>query len=146
MRTRRFDAERGATAVEFALVLPFLLALVGMLFTAALGLGVRGLLLRGAEAGARSGAVIVQVTTGPERYRSDAEITQAVRDATILLDATEVTIGWLDAHRGEGARFTVTATYTWSNPAARLVGPLVGAAATDAETFVFQAQSSRVRE
>lgn len=102
---------RGASAVEFALVLPVLL----LLLFGILQFGVTLAALQGLEAATREGARLAALG----RDVGAAEVTAAVRDATppfIDPDAIAVTInggsggGWCPASVADGAEVTVTVT------------------------------------
>lgn len=142
-------ADRGAAALEFALVLPVVLAFVGAVITVGVWAASSAMLARGAEATARAVAVPSDFDHLPDPlYHGDAAIVAAADDATPLLDldAGDVDVAW-DAACGtttcdEGTRFTVTLTHAWTSPAASLLAGL----APGLDTITLRATSTGVRE
>lgn len=134
--------ERGSAAVEFALVLPVLLAVVGMVITGALAFTMNALVHRGAEHAARVAAVPTDLA--PPSYATDDEVTQAAADGAILLTPTTVTRDCVPSPCRDGGRVSVTVTYDWANPAAGFLNVLDGAAF--GESFTFRATTRRVVE
>lgn len=136
------SSERGTTALEFALVLPMLIGIVGLVITAGMGATTSASLARGAEAAARAVAVPADFAAGT--YASDADIVAAADEATPLVDleAEHVTVDWHSARRGEGARFTVELAYPWDTPAAVLLTVWD----TDVDAITLTATATGVRE
>lgn len=114
-------SERGTAALEFALVLPMLVGIVGLVITAGMAATTSASLARGAEAAARTVAVPTDFAAGT--YATDAEIVAAADAATPLVDleAQHVQVTWHSSRRDEGARFTVELAYPWDTPAAELL-------------------------
>lgn len=147
--------ERGATAVEFALVIPVLLGLVALVIIGSLGLTYAAVLHRGAEVAARAVAVPVRpyadVTT---RHRTAAEVTEAVNSATPLLDpdviivrrpdGTEIDPDLLPTALGENQPFTVELRWRWRFPAAGFIAAVGGS--TGDGTLTLEAHAEGVRE
>lgn len=134
--------ERGGAAVEFALVLPVLLAIVGMVITGAMAFTMNALVHRGAEYAGRVAAVPTDLA-GPT-YATDAEVTQAAADGAILLTPDTVDTVCTPAPCRDGGRVGVTVTYQWTNPAAGFLNVLGGAPFGD--VFTFSATTRRVVE
>lgn len=127
--------DTGASAVEFALVLPLVLGLVGLALTAGLAFSVNAMVARSAEVAARAAAVPVDGV-----YRSD--VTDAAREGALLIAPTVDSL--LCDPCGEGGQVTVQVSYEWDNPAAGLLSVASGGRFGD--TFTFTSQAQRVIE
>lgn len=143
-RRLRLHAQEGATAVEFALVLPLVLGVVHMVVSVALAACVASFLQWGVEHGARAAAVPLDPVA--RVYRDDAQIAAAVAAAVPLLsvDPADVQVSF-PAGRDEGAHFDVNATYRWRNPAAPVLRALFSVDGAD-DVVAFVGRSSGVRE
>ena len=119
--------ERGAAAVEFALVLPILLMLVFGIIDFGLMIHEKTMLANAAREGARNGAI----------SRSEAVIRQTVANSLVGAAQTEATVtvscvkangtactGSFDAAVEPGGKVVVTVEdrYTWITPISTLVG------------------------
>lgn len=143
------DRERGAAALEFALVLPVLVGFVGAVLTVGLWAASSAALARGAESTARAVAVPSDFDHLPDPlYHGETAIVAAADDATPLLDldADDVSIAWDGACDtttcDEGTRFAVTLTQGWTSPAANLLAGMV----PGLDTITLRATSTGVRE
>lgn len=118
----RMRDQRGATVLEFALVLPILLGAVGLvLFGGWLGVA-KAVMDHGAREGARYASI--PSTADLRGYPNDAAVAAAVDAATPLLSPTGVRV---ESGAGGAARFaplTVTVTYEVANPVRFLLAPL----------------------
>lgn len=148
--TRRVRAERGASAVEFALVAPLLFGLLAMAFTGGLAFTLNALVHRSAENAARVAAVPTMSQEMQEdgtfytrSYATEEEIRQAAADAAILFQPTSVEVTCRPAPCSEGGQVTVRVTYAWHNPVASLFG---GLSPGTADAFLFTGQARRVVE
>lgn len=146
--------ERGASAVEFALVVPLLLVLVAVILLFGQLFLYRALLHRGAEVGARAAALSDDYFAETDRYRTLAEIAQAARAATVFLDQADVCTfppgtctagGEPFADFREGDALGVQLQMTYSSPAAGLLRALSGATGTGDEITI-SAYAAAVRE
>lgn len=118
-RPRRDDA--GAAALEFALVLPVLVAVVGLgVFAGWLGL-VRVLVDRAAEAGLD--AAVRPAAGDHTAWPSDEQVEAAVRAAMPLVEASAVTVGDETGAPVRNATVAVTVVYEAANPLAPIGGP-----------------------
>lgn len=135
-------SERGATAVEFALVLPLLLGLIGMALTGSLAFTYDALVHRGAEYAAREAAVPVGLYE--RTYATEDEVVAAAATGAILLQPTTVTVVCAPSPCHEGGQVTVRVSYDWDNPAAGLLSALTGGGT--GEAFTFTGQSTRLVE
>ena len=116
-RQRRNDC--GATVVEFALVLPVMLAVIGLVFSAGyLGI-VRVIVDHSAREGVR--AATVPSSADLRSYPSLASITATVDDASPLVTPTAVSVSGI-ADRNHNV--IVIVSYTFTNPGAVLLAPL----------------------
>lgn len=138
----RTRGERGASAVEFALVLPLLLGLLGMAFTGGLAFTYDALVHRGAEYAAREAAVPVGLSA--RTYATEDEVVAAAAAGAVLLEPTTVTVVCAPSPCREGGQVTVRVTYDWDNPAAGLLSALTGGGVGD--SFVFIGRSTRLVE
>ena len=119
--TRLRSEQRGAAVIEFALVLPLFLAVVGLvLFGGWLGV-VKTILDRGAQEGARYASI--PSSANLRGYPSDAEVFQAVETSTPLLTPSTVTVT-SPSGATRGAPFKVVVTYLVDNPMYVLAAPL----------------------
>jgi len=119
--TRLRSEQRGAAVVEFALVLPLFLAVVGLIvFGGWLGV-VKTILDRGAHEGARYASI--PSAANLRAYPTDAEVFQAVETSTPLLSPSTVTVT-PGTGAGRGAPFKVVVTYEVDNPVFALFAPL----------------------
>lgn len=112
--------EEGVAAVELALVLPILLAVIGgVLFAGWLGM-TRAVLEHGVQAGLR--AATVPISADQRSYPTADAVATKVDDATPLITPSTVTV--TPATGVPNDNVTVAATYTVANPAAVLLAPL----------------------
>jgi Flp pilus assembly protein TadG len=109
-------SDRGAAALETALVLPLLTGVVALVVTAALAATVAALVDRAAEHAVRAAAVPLDPVA--RTYRDDAAVAAVAAAATPLLalDASDVAVTFDGTRRGEGARFAVAVSYRWDPP------------------------------
>ena len=122
MRGRLRSEQRGATVVEFALVLPVFLAVVATtLFGGWLGV-TKVILDRGAQEGARYASI--PSAANLRAYPSDGAVFDAVDASTPLLTPTTVVVTEGTAGATRGAPFKVVLTYQVDNPAYALMAPL----------------------
>lgn len=135
-------SDHGATAVEFALVLPLVLGFVGMALTGGLAFTYDALVHRGAEYAAREAAVPEGLYASS--YATEEEVTAAAATGTVLFEPTSVTVVCSPSPCGEGRRVTVRVSYDWANPAAGLLSAVTGGGVGD--SFVFTGQARRVVE
>jgi Flp pilus assembly protein TadG len=114
--------QRGATVLEFALILPVFLAVAGLvLFGAWLGV-VKTVMDHGAREGARFASL--PASTDLRSYPTSGEVSSRVEDATPLFSPTNVTV---TAGTGGGSRsgpFKVSVEYNVPNPFSVLFAPL----------------------
>ncbi|HVL98494.1 MAG TPA: hypothetical protein VM324_04295 [Egibacteraceae bacterium] len=125
--------ERGGAAVEFALALPIVLGIVGMVVTGALAFTMNALLLRGAEHATRVAAVPTDLAT--RTYATDAQVAQAAADGAILFIPTAVQRVCSPSPCRGGGRVGVTVSYVWTNPAAGLLSAMTGGGFGGSYTF-----------
>ncbi len=119
--TRLRSEQRGAAVVEFALVLPIFLAVVGLvLFGGWVGVA-KTILDRGAQEGARYASI--PSSANLRAYPTNAEVFQAVDTSTPLLTPSTVTIT-SPSGSTRGAPFKVVVTYEVANPVYALFAPL----------------------
>jgi Flp pilus assembly protein TadG len=124
---RRRRNERGASAVEFALVLPIMLMLVLGIIDFGLMIHEKTMLANAAREGARNGAI----------SRNEAVIRQTVAGSLVGPAQTQATVtvtcvkangtacaGSFDTQVEPGGKVVVTVedTYEWITPISRLVG------------------------
>lgn len=144
MAAGRFRHERGASAVEFALVAPLLFGLIAMAITGGLAFTHNALVHRSAEHAARVAAVPSMNSQLVSRsYASEEEIKQAAADAAILLEPTTVEIDCRPSPCSEGGQVTVRVTYAWDNPVSSLFN---GLGSSTSNVFLFTAEARRVIE
>lgn len=134
--------DRGATAVETALVLPLVLGLVGMILTVSVAVSYQALLERGAEQAAR--ILAVQYIPDGCLYRDEQGRESGTEKCPDLFAVEDVVVEWQDEGRREGSRFTVTVIGGWDNPATALVHLLTGGG-VDRE-WTFTATATGVKE
>lgn len=139
---RDLRGERGGNALEFALLLPLLLGLLGMAFTGGLAYTYNGLVHRGAEYAAREAAVPVNLYE--RTYATEEQIIAAASTGAVLLEPTTVDVVCTPSPCQEGGRVTVTVTYAWDNPFAGLLSAVTGGGVGD--VFVFTGQARRLVE
>lgn len=114
---RRDDA--GGVVLEFVLVLPAVLAVIGLVIGAGyLGL-CRVLVDHSARAGLR--AAVVPDSADLRQYPDQIDITEVVDDASPLFTPTAVTVTGTSVRN---APVTVAVSYTVTNPVAVLFAPL----------------------
>ncbi len=114
--------QRGAAVIEFVLVLPAFLAVVGLiLFGAWLGV-VKTILDHGAREGARYAAI--PSSADLRSYPSDAQVTAAVEQSTPLLSPSGVTVTSGTGGAARSAPFKVQVEYSVPNPVYVLFAPL----------------------
>lgn len=135
-------ADRGAIAVETALVLPLVLGVIGMILTLTVAVTYQALLERSAEQVAR--IVAVQYIPDGCYQRSEQGRESGTEKCPDLFAVDDVTVEWQDTGRREGARFTVTVSGTWDNAASALVS-LLTAESIDRE-WTFTATATGVKE
>jgi len=121
-RPLRRHPERGASAVEFALVLPIFLAVVGTLAFGAWVGTARAIIEHGASEGVRYASI--PSSADLRTYPSDPEVVAKVEEATPLLTPTSVQVLSMDAGIIRGAPVAVRVTYEVPNPAAPLLSAL----------------------
>ncbi len=145
---RRLRHDDGVAAVEFALVIPIVIAIIAFGMSMLLGLSRQSELQRVAEISARAVSVPSGVSAGGRSFRTTAQVEQAVRDTTTggfdTLEIRDADGTALDlAAIPEGQPFEVEVTVVWRNPLARLVN-LVGLGITgEANTIVARAVGLR---
>ena len=111
--------ERGGAVLEFVIVLPVALAVIGLVLGAGwLGL-VRVIVDHGARSGARAAAV--PVSADLRGYATADGVRAAVDDAMPLLSPTTVTVVGVAVRN---APVEVEVTYTFTNPFAILLAPV----------------------
>jgi Flp pilus assembly protein TadG len=122
MRGRLRTEQRGATVLEFALVLPVFLGVAGLvLFGAWLGVS-KAILDHGAREGAKYAAMPSSVDL--RSYPGDAEVTAEIERSTPLLSPTGVTVLSGAGGQSRNAPFTVRVSYQVPNPLFPLFAPL----------------------
>lgn len=142
--TRRLRGERGANAVEFALVAPLLFGLIAVAITGGLAFTHYALVHRSAEHAARVAAVpSMDMQMVRRSYATDEEVEDAASQAAVLFEPTTVEVSCRPSTCAEGGRVTVRVTYAWDNPVASLLGGLTDGAD---DSFLFTAQARRVIE
>ncbi|MGH2723198.1 MAG: TadE/TadG family type IV pilus assembly protein [Actinomycetota bacterium] len=122
MMRGRADGERGAATVEFVLVLPVLLALVGTVMFGGWLATVRTILEHGATEGARYASV--PTTPDLRTYPAEGAVAARVDEVTPLISPTSVQVTSSFAGAARNAPVTVRATYSVPNPVAVLLAPL----------------------
>jgi Flp pilus assembly protein TadG len=144
MTMRATRDERGAATVEFALVLPIFLALIGMVaFAGWLG-AIKGILEHGATEGARFAAV--PASADLRTYPSSGAVADRVDAATPLITPTSTQVESSPAGAARNAPVTVRLTYQVTNPVAVLLAPLRAfgwGAVPDAITVTASAKTRR---
>jgi Flp pilus assembly protein TadG len=115
-------SERAAATLEFALILPIFLAVIGtVIFAGWLGT-VKAILEHGASEGVRYAAI--PSSADLRSYPTDPQVVAEVDAATPLLTPTGVQVESLDAGLIRGAPVGVRVTYQVQNPVALLFAPL----------------------
>lgn len=118
----RTNRQRGAATVEFVLVLPVLLALLGTVIFGGWLAAVRTILEHGATEGARYASV--PATPDLRSYPDQAAVRDRVDAATPLISPTSVQVTSSSAGAARNAPVAVRATYSVPNPVAVLLLPL----------------------
>ena len=103
--------QRGSSVVEFAFVLPLLLAIVGTVMSVGLAYMHHGLVQRAAEAIAREVSI-----HGPD-------VAESTATAAAILFTPGVSVDPAEPEAGQ--EFDVSVTYEWRNPVAPLVRALL---------------------
>ena len=120
-RVGRPKDEAGAATVEFALLFPLALAVIGLvLFAGWLGL-TRVILDHGTREGAR--ALSIPTQSDLRTYPDDSYLAQVVDEATPLITPTAVSSRGT-APPSRNAPLELTVTYEVANPVAVLLAPL----------------------
>jgi Flp pilus assembly protein TadG len=137
--------QRGATVLEFALVLPVFLAFAGLvLFGAWLGV-VKTILDHGAREGARYAAL--PSSADLRSYPSAGEVLARVNDTTPMLDPSKVTVTPGAGGNARSAPFSVQVEYRVTNPFRVLFAPLrIFGWDGPAETLTVTAEAEARRE
>jgi Flp pilus assembly protein TadG len=104
MHGYRSRDERGAAAVEFALILPLLILLLFGIIEFGRGYNAKVTLTHAAREGARALAV------------GDDDPEQVTRDAATFLDGPDLTVSVSDCEPGELGTVTAHYAFTWSIP------------------------------
>jgi Flp pilus assembly protein TadG len=114
--------ERGAVTVEFAVVLPLVLVLLGtVIFAGWLGL-VRAILEHGASEGVRFASV--PATSDLRSYPDNGAVSAHVDQSTPMITPTDVQVLSSLSGAARNAPVTVRVTYGVPNPVAGLLAPL----------------------
>jgi Flp pilus assembly protein TadG len=109
-RARARSEERGAAALEFALVLPLLLLLVFGIISYAYMFSVRQALTQAAAEGARAAAV---AATGQSATRATAAVNEALDGLDLSCGTEGLTCTPVPATCGTAACMRVTVTYAY---------------------------------
>jgi Flp pilus assembly protein TadG len=118
----RLREQRGAAVLEFALVLPIFLAVIGLLlFGGWLGV-IKTVLDHGAREGARYAAI--PASSDLRTYPTLQEVTAEVERSTPLLSPSQVTVASGAGGASRAAPLKVTVTYEVANPFFVLFAPL----------------------
>jgi Flp pilus assembly protein TadG len=146
---RGTDGERGAAAVEFALIGPLVFATIAFGFSMFFGLYRQSELERVAEVAARAASVPSDLSVEGRIFRTQMEIEDAVRRTTtggfesiVITDTQNMPVD--PQALQEGQVFNVTATTSFRNPMARLVN-LIGTGVVG-ESNTLYAQAVGVKE
>jgi Flp pilus assembly protein TadG len=124
---RRSRGERGAVAVEFALLMPILLALVAGMIDAGFAINRYTMLNNAAREGIRAaslGQSVTDVETTVNKYLGDSGV--AAASITLTCERPNSTTpcagGWGGRATGGTAILTITYTHPWITPIPGLMG------------------------
>jgi Flp pilus assembly protein TadG len=144
LRTSR-SREHGAATVEFVLLLPIFLALIGTVIFAGWVGAVKAIIEHGASEGVRYAAV--PASTDLRTYPNSAAVSAWVEDVTPLISPTSTQVLSGASGAARNAPVTVQVTYDFPNPAAALLSPLeVFGVDGPSDTFTLTATARARRE